>query len=399
MWQVLRAKQGEFYQPSPPTRGSFEENSNHIARFECRPEQKPANPHSLTQPYGAGLYIKLLTHLSSHDLILRQKAVAALVLCFGQREEHIVSAVQQGGIVELIKALHDFDEGVRVQACLALTYIVGHPSGQREILNKGLINKLMEPVLNDTPPVAAQGLRLLAAMDAHHDVCACTEILVREGCIPIYIQKMKTGPTNEVRAEALKALSKVYHVKEAYIQVLDTDVFDILTSLLSSNIQVLVAEKGSSPDSDFKFSLEILEWVAENISKLCFYAAGKRAACRCPETTTELLRLLECEDTSVRIAVSGALMGITIENKGKELCLHNNGCEKLLSRLTSESSHFALTNVIKCICNVSENPDARTRFLSQKAVSLLIGVERRANNNQSLINAITRTIDSINWKP
>ena len=49
--------------------------------------------------------------------------------------EHIL-----GGIVDLIKALHDFDEGVRVQACLALTHIVGHPSGQREILNKGLNN-------------------------------------------------------------------------------------------------------------------------------------------------------------------------------------------------------------------------------------------------------------------
>ena len=68
-------------------------------------------------------------------------------------------------------------------------------------------------------------------------------------------------------------------------------------------------------------SRNVLQGAAENIALLCFYSAGKRAAVANPETTQQLITLMSHEDTQVRIAVSAALMGITVDNAGKVLPL------------------------------------------------------------------------------
>eukprot|EP00906_Rhabdomonas_costata_P020821 RCo030297 len=380
MWQVLRQRQGLDYEPSPATRGKITENLQHIAMFECKPNIKPLDPHLLTEPYEVRAYAKLVRNLSSPDLVLRQKAVAALVQYFGQKTEHIARTLDYGGLQALVDSLSDEDEGVRVQACRALTKMVTHPKAQQAILEQKLVGKLMHPV-HDTPKVAVEAFRLLSAMDAHWNDRACTEALIREGCVPLCLEKARTG-SDEVKVEALRALSKVYSVKEAFIEVLDNDAVAVLTELLGrTTVPALV------------------EVAAENLASLCFYSAGKRAACRDPTTVVRLLDVLKAgdQDTAVRTATSSALMGITIENRGKELCLENSGCEVLLQCLEREQDDSVLINVMKAVCNISENPAARAKM--QRGIPLLQTIARDNADKPPVANSARRAVEMLTWSP
>jgi hypothetical protein len=184
---------------------------------------------------------------------------------------------------------------------------------------------------------------------------------------------------DEVKAEALKALAKVYNVKEAFIQVLDSQAMPVLTQLLANT------------------SRNVLQGAAENIALLCFYSAGKRAAVANPETTQQLITLMSHEDTQVRIAVSAALMGITVDNAGKELLISNGGIEQILDCVHNEINDTVLINVIKTICNISENPAARPPLMD--CVLRLQSIKEDKGANVALVNTATRALEMITWKP
>lgn len=377
MWSVLRRQQGEEYDPSPPTRGEYVENANHIARFECKPNPQPLDPHLLTEPYGVRVYQKLINNLSSPDLILRRKAVSALILYFGQKIDHVARTIEYGGIAALIAALKDEDQKVRVDACIAIAKVVAHPSGQEHVLAEKMEVDLKQAVYDD-PPVAVQALKTLQAMDAHWNDRAGTKALIACECIDLYI-KMAGEGTDEVKAEALKALAKVYNVKESFIKVLFAGAMPVLTNLLAST------------------SKDVVEHAADNIALLCFYSAGKRAAVEDPNTAKRLITLMGYEDTLVRQAVSAALMGITIDNVGKDLVISHGGIEQILDRVQNEVDDTVLINVIKTICNASENPAARPPLLA--CVMQLQTIKEERGANTVLANTATRAIEMITWKP
>ena len=230
MWSVLRRQQGEDYELPAPTRGNYTENLNHIARFESKPNAVPHDPHLLTEPYEARVYTKLINHLGSKDLILRQKAVKALILQFGQKIDHVARAVEEGVVPALIQALKDEDQVVRVDACIAMAKVVQHPTGQEGILSQHFDINLKQAVY-DVPCVAVEALKTLQAMDSHWNDRAGTKALIscpcREmPCIELYIKMAHEG-NDDVKAEALKALTKVYNVKEAYLKVCGMGSFHI----------------------------------------------------------------------------------------------------------------------------------------------------------------------------
>ena len=186
------------------------------------------------------MYQKLINNLSSPDLILRQKAVAALIQLFDQKTDHVARTVEYGGIPALVRALKDEDEWVRVSVCVALTKVVGHPRGQQYVLDEKLEMDLKQAV-HDEPSVAVEALRTLQALDAHWNDRAGTRALIRCGCIELYIQMAGEG-VDEVKAEALKALAKVYNVKEAFIQVFGV----YIRQPAPRGLQVAVLSSGTS---------------------------------------------------------------------------------------------------------------------------------------------------------
>eukprot|EP01012_Entosiphon_sulcatum_P027205 TRINITY_DN3278_c0_g1_i1.p1 TRINITY_DN3278_c0_g1~~TRINITY_DN3278_c0_g1_i1.p1 ORF type:complete len:379 (-),score=66.85 TRINITY_DN3278_c0_g1_i1:15-1151(-) len=378
MWAVLRAQQGEDYEFSPPTRGDFRENNNHIAMFQCRENPKAIDPNALTEPYLNRVYSKLVANLMSPELILRKKAVVALIDYFGQKREHVASAIRSGAIPALVKTLHDENTEVRVNSCVALRAIVEHPTGQKQVLDSKLEGELKQACDDPQSEVVVEALRLLAAMDAHWNDSAGTLALINAGCIPMYIRKAKTG-VDVVKAEALRALSKVYSVKEAFIKVLDAEAMPVLSSLLTNR------------------SSAVLEHAANNIALLCFYSAGKRAAVREPATMRELITLLASPNAEVRAATSSAIMAITIDNDGKEQALQFGGVAQFEHRLREEHDEVVIVTVLKCICNVSENPQARVAM--QGFVPRIKEILAAPGSSERLQNAARRAVSAITWKP
>eukprot|EP00996_Jenningsia_fusiforme_P000634 NODE_1572_length_1489_cov_40.668750_g1418_i0.p1 GENE.NODE_1572_length_1489_cov_40.668750_g1418_i0~~NODE_1572_length_1489_cov_40.668750_g1418_i0.p1 ORF type:complete len:380 (-),score=76.19 NODE_1572_length_1489_cov_40.668750_g1418_i0:220-1359(-) len=379
MWEVLRRQQGEEYEAAPPTKGDISENLRHIARFECKPNVKPFNPHDLTEPYEARLFPKIVSNLTCEDSILRRKAARAMVEYFGQRSEHIVSAIEANAIPALVSALRDQDVAVRVDACVALTRIVQTPKGQQAILSDGWVPSLKAAV-HDEPEVAVQALRLLTAMDSSWNSSAGTDALIKAGCIELYIEQARTS-VYEVKVEALCALEKVTNVKEAFVRVLSTGAMSVLTDLL----------KGL-PDP-------VVQHAAENIALLCFFSAGKRAAVEDPATTIALIDHMLHPNTALRCAVTSALMGITVDNNGKELMLAHHGVDRLAEALGQEGDAAVLTNLLKTTCNVSENPGARAALAAALPSLEQIVTEHEAAGRMSVVNSARRAIDGIRWTP
>eukprot|EP01006_Ploeotia_vitrea_P032796 TRINITY_DN64981_c0_g1_i1.p1 TRINITY_DN64981_c0_g1~~TRINITY_DN64981_c0_g1_i1.p1 ORF type:complete len:312 (+),score=47.97 TRINITY_DN64981_c0_g1_i1:112-936(+) len=274
----------------------MQENLNHIQMFECRENPKPQDPQMLPEPYGAGLYPKLVSTLTSSDLVLRRKAVSAMLHYFAQKQDHVTSVIDKNGITALLQTLCDDDVEVRINSCIALRYIVEQPKGQQRILEQNLQAKLKDAVYDTQPEVVVEALRVLAAMDAHWNDRAGTKALISVKCIPLYIQQARDG-TTPVKTEALKALNKVYNVKEAFNEVLENDAMEMLASLL------------------YKQEAQVVQQAAENIAELCFYSAGKRAAVKNAATTERFVELMSHTDVDVRTAVSAALMAYQLPPK------------------------------------------------------------------------------------
>eukprot|EP01006_Ploeotia_vitrea_P032797 TRINITY_DN64981_c0_g1_i2.p1 TRINITY_DN64981_c0_g1~~TRINITY_DN64981_c0_g1_i2.p1 ORF type:complete len:372 (+),score=51.90 TRINITY_DN64981_c0_g1_i2:112-1116(+) len=334
----------------------MQENLNHIQMFECRENPKPQDPQMLPEPYGAGLYPKLVSTLTSSDLVLRRKAVSAMLHYFAQKQDHVTSVIDKNGITALLQTLCDDDVEVRINSCIALRYIVEQPKGQQRILEQNLQAKLKDAVYDTQPEVVVEALRVLAAMDAHWNDRAGTKALISVKCIPLYIQQARDG-TTPVKTEALKALNKVYNVKEAFNEVLENDAMEMLASLL------------------YKQEAQVVQQAAENIAELCFYSAGKRAAVKNAATTER----------------------ITIDNNGKEQCLGCNGVETLMDCIENESNSNVLANCMKAICNLSEHPIARTRL--HGAVHRLREIEGEKGVDQRLVTSAKRAIELITWQP
>ena len=74
-----------------------------------------------------------------------------------------------------------------------------------------------------------------------------------------------------------------------------------------------------------------------------------------------LTRMLEDEESTVRAASMGALMNITVLNKGKEVVYETGGIEPMMAMLNHSINEVSLLNVAKTIANVAENPKVWAR--------------------------------------
>jgi HEAT repeat protein len=344
MWDILRRVQGEDHTTNSDVPGcvGLEANLNHIAMFECKDNPKPFDATQLTEPYGVRVYSKLVRNLKSDDLVLRRKAVAAMLHYFDQKQEHVISTIMYGGIPTLVAHLQDPDAEVRVNCCKALQRIVVTPKGQREFLDARFVQQLKEAVGDPEDEVQVHALRVMGGLDAYWNDREGTKALIDADCIPLFLSKLDSSP--EVQAEALRSLLKVFNVEIAYQVVLSNGGMQQVAALLDS------------PHTP------VLEQAADTIASLCMYNEGKAASATDRTTMQNLVTLIQHEDTGVRKAALGAVMAITIDITGKEQALQCGVVEALMQIVHNETDYDALKNTLKCVCNVAETPVGRKQL-------------------------------------
>lgn len=395
MWQVLRRYQGEEYGPhaatpalSPDTpegqRAALRQRDRvgvslrTIAQHECRPHPTPQDPRVLTTPYGDLVYGKLVRSMAAPEVLTRRRALAMLLELYALKAEHVGASLAAGTTAALTARLQDEDDDVRAAACEALGFIAQQPKGQEDILRGGHLAAFLAAVDDPSSAVVAEALRLLCSVHAAHNECACTRGLMALGSIPKYVA-CASSTDLDVACVAFAALGKVFDVKEAFIEALDTGAMPAITAAL---------DERSDP-------LLIIE-ASECAGKLAFYSAGKRAAVR-HETCKALAKHLRHLEPAVRTAVSGALVAVTISESGKLLAIDSDVVPQLMDALAAEDERDVLVNQVKILCNLSEHPYARQ--LLSRVVPRLNELAAVGSGHAPLVESVQRALAMIRWQP
>ena len=381
MWSVLRRMQGEEYTPVEET-GNLRKNQNHIARHSCRPNVKEVPSHLLTEPYGLNLYPKIISTLNSDNSELRQKALEVLLSCYGQKQEHIIRSVEYNVTESLIKRLSDQSNNTRALAGQALRNVVSTQTGLKEVLDNNYITEIMKAVDDSDPNVTVEAFSCLAAMDHSVDESRGTEALIKAGCIAKYIEMARKGPAI-VSEHALTALSKVFHVKEAFVSVLKEGAMETIFDLIQSK----------------DTSNGVKQQCCATVSRICFYSAGKREAVKIG-ILQYLGPLLSSSSIELKRHASSAMMMITVANEGKQQVLDYGVLDVLIENFTSETDPATMTNFLKSICNISESPVARQQLSVLLPAMKTIAEENSADDKNPLLSRTAmRAIHLVEWRP
>jgi hypothetical protein len=385
MWSVLRRYQnlegGAAADAAAAGGGpdAFGTNQRTLALHGCRADPAPQDAAALTVPYGALVHEKLLRHMAHDAVQMRRKALMTMLELYQQKQEHAVSSLHAGAVQVYVGLLPDEDEDVRAMACMALQNVAVLPLGQAQILGGKHIPAFLAAVDDASDVVAAEALRLCAALHQAHNECAATTELVRRGAVARYVARA-ASEDDEVCATALTALGKAFDVKESFIEVLDCHGLRPLTAAVSTR----------------QDPVAIIE-ASECISKLAFYTAGKRAAIT-EKTVIPIIELLTHAATAVRTAASGALVALTISEAGKLQAIDADVVGKLRASLDAEVERDILVNEIKVVCNISEHPVARQQLAA--LIPRLQEIEQlAAEEHPTLVSNAQRAIAMVRWAP
>ena len=396
MWSVLRRHQGEIYEPKEnvrlpdPARNLHPNTSSAttrvaltlrtIALHETKPHPKPIDPQILTTPYGDLVYRKIKDHLSHENVILRRQAVSHLYELFSQITEHIVSALKEGILDALMASLVDPDDDMRTQTCIVLEVLVKQAAGQQALLAKGseYLAKILSATDDSCTDVVIEALRVLASAHTAFNEHECTKRLIKIGAVPKYVKKLRDAD-DAVCCSACSALAKVFDVKEGFIHVIEAGGVPALTDAIRRANEVM-----------------ILVEVAEVLSHVAFYGAGKHAAIQC-RTAETLIPHIGHESVAVRSSVTAALAALTVSERGKSQAIEGGVVDAITMALIQENERDVLMNQIKVLANVSEHPVARP--LLEAAVPRLEEICLLAQDYEPLVVSAQKAIAIIRWIP
>jgi hypothetical protein len=351
-----------------------------IAMHETKPQPKPQDPTVLTAPYGNLVYRKLQEHLGHENVTLRRQAISHLYELFSQITEHIVSAVKTGILDTLMAALVDPDDDMRTQTCIVLELVVKNATGQQALLGRGTeyLAKILSAVDDSCSDVVIEALRVLAACNMSFNENESTKRLIRIGAVPIYVRKLRDSDDGVV-CSACTAIGKVFDVKEGFIHVMEAGGVAALTDAIrrASEIMVLVE-------------------VAEVLSLVAFYGAGKQAAIQC-RTAELLIPHIPHESVAVRSSIAAALAALTVSERGKSQAIEGGVVDIVANALLQESERDVLMNQIKVVSNIAEHPVARP--VLESIVPRLQEIAQLAQGYEPLVQAADRAVAIIQWVP
>lgn len=396
MWQVLRRQQGEYYEREDPVKvpPALQSGSSYtrpvskldiaqrtIAMHETKPYAAPQDPLVLTAPYGNVVYDKIVRNLSHESVVLRRQAVQMLLDLYLLKGEHVVESLRANILDTLLSRLSvDPDDDMRTQCCIALEFIVKQPKGQEVVLSRGtqVLQRFVDAMEDQCSDVVVESLRLLASTHAAYNEHEATRRLVQLGVIPRYVKKALERD-DSVCCAACGALSKVFDIKEAYIQCIQCEGVEAITKALRRNDEPMILVEAS-----------------EVVSKVAIHGLGL-ARCTQLKTVASLLPHLRHENVAVRTSTTAAVAQLVVQADGKYLAVESGIVPALTAAIEIEDERDVLMNLVQTIRLVSENPEVR---------SLMRGITQRLRDIVSMAEAYPplqlatqRALESIEWKP
>merc|ERR1712166_1140391 len=357
MFSVIRKIQGRKYEPAAPSR-NFAANNKHIARVAAKDNVADKDPSIVTLGFGRESFPKLRRLLDEpeSEIDAASGSVAFSSYIPMAQEKHMEYPEGSEERAELMNV-------IRQKALYALIEMLHGPVHVSEATRHGLVASLNARCLDPNPCSREYAVIALGMVSEHH---LGLQQLYADGSVAV-LCGMMNDQDHVTRCNVFLSLLKVARTTAGVESVLavpmsfesvvekcrwdDVEVKNLGLELLGTAIKAMRAllEEVHAP---------LRQWACNNLMVLTIRADGKELAIS--ENVVGLLtKMLEDEESTVRAASMGALMNITVLNKGKEVVYETGGIEPMMAMLNHSINEVSLLNVAKTIANVAENPKAR----------------------------------------
>jgi len=410
MFSVIRKIQGRKYEPPAPSR-NFEANNKHIARVAAHDNVADKDPSVVTLGFGRESFPKLRRLLDEPETEINAASGAVafssyIPMAQEKHAEYPEGSAERGELINVI----------RQKALYALIEMLHDPVHVAETTRHGLVASLNARCMDANPCCREYAVIALGMISEHHlglqQLYADLSIAVLCGMMNdqdhvtrcnVFLALLKVART-AAGVESILAVPQSFESVVEKCRWDDVEVKNLALELLYALLKVL--PEGITQDrlcTAIKAMRALLEevhaplrqWSCNNLMVLTISMEGKELAIT--ENVVGLLtKMLEDDESTVRAAAMGALMNITVLNKGKEGVYAAGGIEPMIAMLNHSINEVSLLNVAKTIANVAENPKARVAL--QGCVQRLRDIAE-TSENKLLCHNCGVAVETVTWQP
>mmetsp|Transcript_15814 Transcript_15814/g.49710 ORF Transcript_15814/g.49710 Transcript_15814/m.49710 type:complete len:379 (-) Transcript_15814:92-1228(-) len=319
---------------------------NHINKFEAKDNVKPKHPHDVSRGFEKFAYPKIVRQIRDPELIIRQKALKAMLelLAVGECK---VQCIMSGGTEALTECLRDADSLVRERAATALQLVATDDAGCFSMLVSSTVPVLVDMLSDRDDQVRTAVYQCL--VEAAHIPDIRRELVVNlPGTMSLLVQKslVEKVERGQLALELLRCClqdADEEKVSEVGTAPLDT----AMPKGISAMKQLLPPEQPPV----------VREGAAWVLSLLAVPTTGK-TLCVEEKIVGDLIPMLEDPELSLRAAAAGALMSVTIDIYAKAQFQEEGGAGPILQLLEVNDVKLQV-HVLQVITNCAEHPVAR----------------------------------------
>mmetsp|Transcript_10803 Transcript_10803/g.15820 ORF Transcript_10803/g.15820 Transcript_10803/m.15820 type:complete len:384 (-) Transcript_10803:796-1947(-) len=383
MWDIIHQKIWQEESIQEESKG-FRANGNHIAKFSCKPNNKPQPVDALTPAYGVLIYEKLVKTLGSELTVLRQKAVRTLCEMLQQKKEHAIRAVQAGVVQALFQAYKDEDMDVRRQALLTSSKLAVVPYGCNAILKEdveGALRQVKESFGDDAETMEYTFMLLanLKSMAGFHVLGKLMDFMIDT------LREEANETTAKVHVQALHALRLSLMIPQNHELAHENQIMSVLGKLI--------------PAYQDLQHVDALQAIGFVLAKLGFQKKGVEEAVQW-KIIPLLVPLMHTDFYSLLEPVSQALMFFMLSVEGKRQAAASGLPSQLVTLFPNVNEAPILINLLKITSGLSELPEARETM--QPLIPLLEKAmipENVGKHEELLRESYKRTTALVKWIP
>lgn len=355
-----------------------------FSHVENKADPIESSATKIVEAFGLEKCPKLVAQVASSDINVRINALA--VLCEEFRNPYSIDGCVRAGVLpKLAEMVVDPDFTTRVRSSFALHLAATDANGLSAILSTAdfVFPRLLAGV-NDPSEVVRQNVYncFLSTTRTAEGV----EANVRFEITTAFVEAAKNDNA-DLKPIVLRALHNIVNNEVGLTQALAADAVDVYITLLH--------RKNSKRDA---VEDEIIAEAARSLGYMCYDGRAKSPALE-KGAVDQLIKLMKesGSSTKMKIALTLALMSITITNDGKIQVYTADGIDALVE-LIYDDNRAVVLNVIKIISNLAVYPKNRDAFVAH---STCIAKLRKLSKSEDALVAkhATAALETVSWSP
>jgi hypothetical protein len=355
-----------------------------LSRVENKERPVESAPTKIVEAFGLGKCPKLVSQVASPDIDVRVNALA--VLCDEFRNPYSVDGCVRAGVVPILaQMIVDPDYVTRARASEALHLAAIDSNGFAAILER---QDIVFP-------------RLLAGFDDPSEEvrgfvynCLLSTTRTSDGVEANVAYEVPRAFVDAVRRDVralkpigLRALHNLVSNETGLTQALRANAVAAFIDLLTLD-----------PLHATPVDNEVVTEAARTLGYICYDGRAKLPALE-GGAVEKLVAIIKIKELSafVKIAVTVALMAITITNDGKIQANAFQGLD-IVMRLLYDDSRAVVLNALKIISNLAVYPKNREEFINDS--TCVVKIRKLSRSEDKLVaKHASATLEAVLWNP